>query len=155
MKLVSPNRRIHGRLSKAGMIRFGPPYYDLQIAPYDFSVRAFGNRFLWSPDSRYLALLETLTTEYVEGPHTELLLIDFEKETQCPLSKVKKGFIVPIRFETPLIIYEKQFWGRGQAREFEIDFESLEGVRSPFSGGVASHTRSTDSLLENSNLGCF
>jgi len=128
-KLVSPDRKIEGRLVEAGKIRFGPPYFELQLEPYDFSGRAFGNRFLWSPDSRYLALLETLTLDNTDGPYTELLLIDFRDERQCPLSKVRKGFMVPIRFEPPLIIYEKQFRGRDQVREFEIEFESLDRWR--------------------------
>jgi hypothetical protein len=128
-KLTSPNRKIHGELVEVGKFRFGPAYFELRIAPYDFSGRWFGNRFLWSPQSRYLAVMETLTIDYADGPHTELLLIDFLLEKECPLSKVPKGFMVPIRFETPLIIYTKEFRGRGFEREFEIDFVKLDRWR--------------------------
>lgn len=127
--LISPNRKINGALVEGGKIRFGPPYFNLQIEPYDFSGRFFGDRFLWSRDSRYLAVIESLSIDYTDGPHTELFLIDFHREGECPLSKVTGGFIVPTRFDPPLVIYEKQFRGRGVEREFEIDYEKLDRWR--------------------------
>jgi len=128
-KFLSPDRKIEGKLIEAGRIRFGPPYFELQIGPYDFSERAFGVCFLWSRNSRYLAVLETLTLDNSDGPNTELLLLDFREERQCPLSKVKGGYMVPLRFAEPLLIYEKQFRGRSEEREFEIEFESLDRWR--------------------------
>lgn len=128
-KIDSPNRKIRACLVEAGRIRFGPVYYELRIAPFDFEGRAFGDCYLWSRDSRYLAVQETLSLEYTDGPHTELLLIDFVRELQCPLSKVKEGYMVPVRFERPFMIYKKQFRGRGEVREFEIDFSKLDRWR--------------------------
>lgn len=125
----SPDRKIEGKLVEAGRIRFGPPYYELRLTPYEFSNRPFGDRYLWSLDSRYLALLESLTLDNSDGPHTELLLVDFRDEKECPLSKVEGGYIIPIRFETPKLIYEKQYRGRSIEKEFEIEFESLDRWR--------------------------
>ena len=126
--LISPDRRISGQLVEAGKIRFGPAYYELRIAPYDFSGRCFLGPYVWSPQSRFLAVTESLTENYSDGPHTELLLIDFLDEKECPLSKAQ-GFIVPLRFEHPLIIYEKQLRGRQSEREFEIEYPSLDRWR--------------------------
>ena len=124
--LTSPDGRVRISYSLAGEIRFGPAYFHLQIPSYEFGDRIFGRQHLWSPDSRYLAVQEWLTIDYAEGPFTELLLIDFASERQCPLSKAHKGFIIPVRFEPPLLIYRKDFQGRGESREYEIAYESLD-----------------------------
>jgi hypothetical protein len=55
-------------------------------------------------------------------------MIDFLDETECPLSKAR-GYIVPLRFEHPLIIYQKQFRGRQSEREFEIEYRKLDRWR--------------------------
>ena len=87
--LLSPNRKINGQLIEAEKIRFGPASFELRIEPYEFSGRRFIGPHLWSPQSRFLALTESLTMDYVDGPRTELLLIDFLDETECPLSKAQ------------------------------------------------------------------
>lgn len=126
INLISPDNRVRGSFAFAGEIRWGPVYYNLRLPLYDFGERLFGQEHLWSTDSRCLAVQEWLTTDYADGPFTELLLIDFLSVRQCPLSKADKGFIVPIRFESALLIYRKDFKGRGESREYEIAFESLE-----------------------------
>lgn len=127
--LLSPNRKINGQLIEVGKIRFGPAYYELRIEPYDFSGRWFIGPHLWSSQSRFLALTESLAMDYVDGPRTKLLLIDFLDETECPLSEAL-GFIVPLRFEHPLIIYDKQQRGKQSEREFEIEYTKLDRWRS-------------------------
>ncbi len=129
IELLSPDSQIRGLFAFAGEIRWGPPYYYLRLFPYDFSKRIFGREYLWSADSRYLAVQEWLTVDYTEGPFTELLLIDFASERQCPLSKANKGFIVPVRFEAGSLIYRKDFKGLGESREFEIAYDSLDRWR--------------------------
>ena len=57
-----------------------------------------------------------------------MLLIDFLDETECPLSKAQ-AFILPLKFEHPLIIYEKRLRGRQSEREFEIDYSKLDRWR--------------------------
>lgn len=126
--LFSPNRKIRGKLVEAEKIRFGPPSFELRIEPYDFTGRRFVGPRLWSPQSRYLALTECLTGDFSSGPKTELLLIDFLDETECPLSKAD-CFIEPIRFEHPLIIYDKKQRGRQSEREFEIEYTTLNRWR--------------------------
>lgn len=130
--LNSPDKKRNGKLIYAGEIRFGPAYFHLQFPNCDFGGRIFGEDYLWSLDSRYLAIQESLTIDYSDGPYTELLLIDFLSGRQCPLSKVRKGFIVPVRFEPPVIIYRKEFRGRGEHREFEIAYEVLDRWRPLF-----------------------
>jgi hypothetical protein len=98
----------------------------LRLPPFDFAERLFGDERLWSADSSYLAVQEWLTTDYAEGPFTELLLVDFVSERQCPLSKADKGFIVPVRLESSLLIYRKDYKGRGESREYEIAYEPLD-----------------------------
>jgi hypothetical protein len=124
--LTSPDGSIRISYSLAGEIRFGPAYFHLSIPSYKFGDRIFGRQHVWSFYSRYLAVVEWLTTDYAEGPHTELLLIDFALARQCPLSKANGGFIIPVRFEPPLLIYRKEFLGRGESREYEIAYESLD-----------------------------
>ena len=92
----------------------------------DLSGRFFGDFLLWSPDSRYLAVQEWLTTEEAEGPHTALLVIDFAKQRQCRISEAKRGFICPLSFEGDVAVYYKRYLGTGIIREKEMDLAKLQ-----------------------------
>nr|WED68851.1 hypothetical protein PJ912_00385 [Pectobacterium colocasium] len=71
----------------AGEIRFGPPYFSLSIDGKTLDDRVFGKDMLWSPDSRYLAVQEWLSTAERDGPQTALLCIDMLEERQCQISQ--------------------------------------------------------------------
>lgn len=122
--LTSPNRKIHGQLIEAGKIRFGPPFFELRIEPYDFTGHSFSGRCLWSKDSRFLVMVECLSQDYASGPHTGLYLIDFQRERQCPLIELQGGQLVPIRFHPPYLEFQRRFLGLGWEREYDIDFEA-------------------------------
>jgi hypothetical protein len=122
--IESPNLSIVGQLKYEHEIRFGPRYYTLHIQNLGFlKSRIFGHSFLWSSNSRYLAIQEWMTTKESEGPWTRLLLIDFQTGKGKWLSGAKDGFIRPIKFEDEKIVYEKE--SKHTTTEYEIDTTSL------------------------------
>jgi hypothetical protein len=123
---TSPDNQHHAFLQYLGEIRFGPAFYTLQIDTISFGKRVFGNKFLWSPDSRYVAIQEWETVSEALGPQTQLLLIDLETRRECVLSKAEQGFILPKKFENDKLIYTKEYYGQGVVKEFEIEFLSLD-----------------------------
>lgn len=126
-KLSSFDQQHTAMLIYVGEIRFGPPYFSLSIDSNALEGRVFGKELLWSPDSRYLAVQEWLSTAERDGPQTALLCIDVIEERQCQISQAAGGFIVPIRFEDDTLIYEKQYFSaeRNGTTEYEIPFTAL------------------------------
>jgi hypothetical protein len=125
----SPNNKYQAALNYVFEIRFGPPFYSLELLNFDFHDRIFGDDHLWSSDSRFFAVQEWLTTDELEGPETQLLLIDVENERECVLSSTHQGFIKPIQFDGEKLIYTKKYIARGITSEFEIEFLSLNRWR--------------------------
>ena len=122
---TSPDNEHRVTLEYLNEIRFGPPYYSLRIDDIFFGKRIFGNSYLWSPDSRFFAIQEWETTMEGAGPQTHLLLIDVHAKRECILSRAEKGFIIPQKFETTKLIYVKEYLASHTARDFEIEFLSL------------------------------
>lgn len=123
---AAPDQEHSAVLEYAGEIRFGPAFYTLVVDKISFGKRVFGNKFLWSPDSRYFAIQEWETVSESLGPQTRLLLIDLEAGRECILSKAEQGFIIPQKFEDGKLVYTKEYHGPGIISEFEIDFLSLK-----------------------------
>jgi hypothetical protein len=122
--LQSPNKTIAGWLRYESEIRFGPSYYSLHVRNLGaLRNRLFGIPFLWSEDSRYLALQEWISTKESEGPWTRLLLIDFETQLGSQVSGAKSGFIVPARFESQKIVYVKTI--DETSTEYEVEIPSV------------------------------
>jgi hypothetical protein len=123
---TSPDHQHSAILEYSGEIRFGPAFYTLTIDTISYGKRVFGNKLLWSPDSRYFAIQEWETVSEALGPQTQLLLIDLEIKRECVLSKAEQGFIVPKKFENGKLIYTKEYHGQGVVQEFEIEFLTLD-----------------------------
>lgn len=123
--VTSPDGVHRLELSYESEIRFGPAYYCAAIDGKTIPKRIFGNAALWSPDSRFLALQEWLTTDYQDGPQTALLVFDFQDSREVKASSAHKGFISPIRFSDDTLIYKKEYFGTGKIGEYEIDLISL------------------------------
>jgi hypothetical protein len=123
---TSPDNQHSAFWEYSGEIRFGPAFYTLKVDTISFGKRVFGNKFLWSPDSRYFAIQEWETASEALGPQTQLVLIDLETKRECVLAKVEQGFIVPEKFENDKLIYAKEYYGRGLVKEFEIEFLILD-----------------------------
>ncbi|MEQ9891907.1 hypothetical protein [Pectobacterium aroidearum] len=104
-KLPSFDRQHTAMLIYAGEIRFGPPYFSLSIDGNALEGRVFGKELLWSPDSRYLAVQEWLSTAERDGPQTALLCIDMLEERQCQISQAAGDFkslgVCAVRVQVP------------------------------------------------------
>ena len=125
ISLKSPNTLIIGQLIYQNEIRFGPPYYSLFIQDLGWlSGRFFGNLYLWSDDSNYLALQEWVTINEAEGPWTRLLLINFQTGLGSHVAGAKGGFIKPIMFEHEKIVYLKEL--QNTQNEFEVNIKSID-----------------------------
>jgi hypothetical protein len=125
-KSKSPDRRYEAVLEVAGQIECGPPYFYLKIDNLNFGKRVFGDAYLWSGDSAYFIIQEWLTTCYQTGPKTALTLFDLSNRKECLISWADKGFIAPLFFDGGALIYKKEYLDKGIAKEFEIDFHSLD-----------------------------
>jgi hypothetical protein len=123
--IKSPNNSHKAILKLAGEIRFGPRYYSLCIDDMSFGKRIFGDAYLWSHDSKYFAIQEWKTTDYGEGPQTQLLLINITDKMECIISSANKGFIVPKLFKDHKIIYTKEYKGQGIIKEYEMEYRNL------------------------------
>ena len=104
-----------------GDIRFGPPYFSLSVDAHSFGQRIFGDVYCWSPSSTLLAVQEWLTLDYSEGPITSLVIIDLSLGQEVSVDRVVKGFIVPIAFEWPTVVYRKDYAGNAGTERFEAD----------------------------------
>lgn len=109
-----------------GEIRFGPPYYKIELDGQLIPDRIFGFHFKWHPEAKYLALQEWLTTDYGKGPLTVLTLIDLQNKKLARVSKTEKGFVIPLRFEKEFILFHKYFSGKEVKKEYEINLNEIE-----------------------------
>ena len=127
--IQSPDGRHEAELRYVGEIRFGPPYHSLCVDGISMGGRVFGDAVLWSPDSRYLAVQEWLTTDEAEGPITTLCVVDVVERRTCRLSRADGGFVEPQSFEGGAITYVASYMGDFEVREFEMDLEQVRSWR--------------------------
>lgn len=123
--MKSPDGRHDAVLIAAGEIRFGPVYCELKIDGIAQTNRIFGEELKWSPDSRFLAVEEWLTTDYVSGPITRAAIFDLEARRCTALKLTEKGFCRDFHFEEKTFVYKKHFKGRGEIIELEVDLSSV------------------------------
>jgi hypothetical protein len=121
----SPNQKHNARLNYEGEIRFGPSFYRLEINGTELRRRIFGDHMIWSDDSMVLAAQEWLTTDYVKGPITRVLLIDVEPQRVAELEVVEKGFVEDFIFRDQVFIYRKSFKATGQSVEAEVQISDI------------------------------
>ena len=109
----SPDSRHTARWVYAGEVRFGPPYFLVEIDGRRLSGwlrrRVFGDPFLWSDDSRYLALQEWLNV--AEGPHTELRVVDVPAWREARVARYRGAFVEPVRFKEEVLEYAAAPYG--------------------------------------------
>jgi hypothetical protein len=122
----SPDKPRQVRFCFEGEIKFGPAYYRVQITERVPDDRIYGDAFQWSPNSRFLALQEWLTTDYQKGPKTALRVFDFLAHREAQVSWADGGFITPLRFEDATLVYEKRYLAAGKIAEYEIDLDGLD-----------------------------
>lgn len=122
---ISPDKQHKAKLIIAGEIRFGPIYYLLELNGKRFKERIFGESYRWSEDSQYFCIQEWLTTDYNEGPITQLIIIDLMNKKECIVSQAHKGFINPIGILNNKITYSKDYYAQGISKEFETELEQL------------------------------
>ncbi len=123
----SPSGKTSGKLRENGAIRMGPTLFDLELLPFDFSDRLFLMRYLWSGDSKYLAIVEALTATDSERPYTEISIIDFANDREFSVPNVDGRTVSPDRFDGPRFLYTKS--SGGGRITFEIEFETLSRWR--------------------------
>jgi hypothetical protein len=104
MESWSPNGEHQLLLHWAGEIRFGPHYFHAIVTrgsggQLDLGGRVFGDRMLWSDDSRYLVLQEWDSTTEADGPRTRLLVLDLLSNSEHHLTPTTGGWVEPAGFE--------------------------------------------------------
>ena len=126
----SPDQRHKAQLNYEGEVRFGPPYFRLEVDGKELQNRIFGDELCWSEDSRYLAAQEWLTLDYQQGPITRVLLIDVERGRLSEFKTVPKGFVEDFKFVGGTFRYLKNFKGTGQGTETEVEIASIENWKA-------------------------
>jgi len=121
----SPDQKHKAQLNLEGGVRFGPPFFRLEIDGKELRGRIFGEPLCWSDDSRYLAAQEWLTTDYQKGPITRVLLIDVEQGRVSEFKVVERGFVEDFRFRGRTFMYLKNFKGTGRGIESEVDMTDI------------------------------
>ncbi|GKS94747.1 hypothetical protein [Acidovorax sp. SUPP2825] len=123
----SPDGTHRAVLRFEGEIRFGPEYFRLSIDGRGIPHRIFGQPLLWSPDSRFLATQEWLTTDYAAGPITCAALIDVDRWKIARLEVLAKGFAQDFRWEGATLHYQQVFAARSTAFSAQATLESVAG----------------------------
>lgn len=118
------------KLEIEGEIRFGPVYCHVSINGKILKDRLFGQKQTRSKDFRYVALEEWLTTDYIKGPITRLLLIDFKQKQLSEFKTVDKGFIQKISFIDDGLIYQKRFNAKGKTEEVEVEINKINNWKN-------------------------
>lgn len=123
----SPDGTHRATLRFEGEIRFGPEYFRLSIDGRGIPHRIFGQPLQWSPDSRFLAAQEWLTTDYAAGPITCAALIDVDGWKIARLEVLAKGFAQDFQWDAASLRYQQAFAARSTARGARAALESVEG----------------------------
>lgn len=121
----SPDGLYTATLSYDSEIRFGPAYYSLRLGQMDLKGMVFGKEMEWSPDSRYLAAVEWMTTDYQEGPITRVALFDMDSNRVSSFKAVNKGFAGNFAFGNGCLAYKKIFKGQGKVEEAEVEIAKI------------------------------
>ncbi len=98
----SPDWTHRVRFIYCGEVRFGPPYYHVELdgkllRRWWMHPRHFGRACVWSADSRYVALQEW--REVAESPDTEVRVIRLQTKRERGAFHVRGASAEPVRFE--------------------------------------------------------
>jgi hypothetical protein len=124
---ASPDGRHEAHLVYEADVRWGPPYYRLRLDGQPLAGRHFGRPLRWSPDSRYLAAQEWLTTDYEKGPITRAVLFDITRQRWAALPATHKGFAESFEFAGDRLSYREHFPASAAHSDVAIDVATLGG----------------------------
>jgi hypothetical protein len=125
-KYSSPDKIHQAKFIYESEIRFGPAYFRLEINGIQISGKLFGDKLFWSPDSKYLAVEEWMTTDYQKGPVTRLLLLDLENKKMSAFKIISKGFLRKVEFLNDRLIYIKEYTATGRGAESEVEYKNIK-----------------------------
>jgi hypothetical protein len=109
-------------------VRWGPPYYRLRLDGRPLADRLFGRPLRWSPDSRYLAAQEWLTTDYEKGPITRAVIFDVTERRWAALPATPQGFVESFEFAGTRFTCREHYYPQrapGQAGEVAVDVSTI------------------------------
>ncbi len=116
---TSPDGKYNLAFRYIGDIRFGPSFYRLRVNGQLIKDQYFSQCFLWSSDSRYLAVQKWLEINPHHGPHTAVMIIDLSRGVYAEIAKTYRGIASPIRFTKDGIVYSKEYIAPGLPPIFE------------------------------------
>lgn len=126
----SPDGKHSVNLHFVGQIQdWGPKYFQLSINAEPLPLHIFGDEVVWSPDSRFLAAEEWLTTEYTDGPMTRVAIFDVSEHKVCCLRKVPGGLVGKFAFDEEILLYRKFFNSEGRVEDASVDVSRLDDWR--------------------------
>ena len=79
----------------------------------------FTRSFVWSADSRYLAVQKWIELDPHNGPHTSIFLMDMKRDVWIEIAKTYKGLVNPVRINNEQIVFSKEYIAPGVTPYFE------------------------------------
>ena len=118
-KNVSPNGEFILSFRYIGDIRFGPSFFRMKINGNIVKDMYFTRSFVWSADSRYLAVQKWIELDPHNGPHTSIFLMDLKRDVWTEIAKTYKGLVNPVRINNEQIVFSKEYIAPGLPPYFE------------------------------------
>lgn len=118
-KNVSPDGEFILSFRYIGDIRFGPSFFRMKINGNIVKDMYFTRSFVWSADSRYLAVQKWIELDPHNGPHTSIFLMDMKRDVWSEIAKTYKGLVNPVRLSKDQIVFSKEYIAPGLPPYFE------------------------------------
>lgn len=116
---ISPDGNYILSFKYIGDIRFGPSFFRMKINNNIVKDMYFARNFLWSTDSRYLAVQKWIELDPHNGPHTSIFLMDMKRDVWVEIAPTYKGLVSPVRLSKDHLVYSKEYIAPGLPPYFE------------------------------------
>lgn len=127
-KNISPDGNYILSFRYIGDIRFGPSFFRMKINNYIVKDMYFARNFVWSADSRYLAVQKWIELDPHNGPHTSIFLMDMKRDVWTDVAPTYKGLVSPVRLTKDYLVYSKEYIAPGLPPYFE-ERKRMEDIR--------------------------
>ncbi len=118
-KNISPDGEHILTFRYIGDIRFGPSFFRMKINGNIVKDMYFTRSFVWSSDSRYLAVQKWIELDPHNGPHTSIFLMDMKRDVWTEIARTYKGLVNPVRLNKDQIVFSKEYIAPGLPPYFE------------------------------------
>ncbi len=113
-RIPSPDGSFEAKLRADGRMEWSSMRARLSLAGLSLSDRMFGWRGVWSPCSRYFAIMEWRLKGSLALPEARLVLMQPGAARECVIDQVRSGFVEPLRLYGGAVRYIRVDMTRGE-----------------------------------------